>query len=184
MRSGKIKVFERGDICADRTLASACLPFLFQAVEIEGEHYWDGGYMDNQALFPLIYKCESRDIVVVHFNPLYREKLPRTATEVMNRVNEISFNSSLMRKMRAIAFVTRLIDDGKVQGDELRRLYIHSISAEREMSKPGVASKFNGDWMFLTHLRDAGRQHAEAWLAENYDRLGRESTVDIRQRYL
>ncbi|MFI4987078.1 MAG: patatin-like phospholipase family protein [Alphaproteobacteria bacterium] len=184
VRSGKVKVFERGEICADRTLASACLPFLFQAVEIEGEHYWDGGYMGNPALFPLIYNCDSRDIVVVHINPLYREKLPRTATEIMNRVNEISFNSSLMREMRAIAFVTRLVDDGMVNSGTLRRIFIHGISAEQEMNKLGVASKFNGDWMFLTHLRDIGRQHAHTWLAENFDRLGRESTIDIRQQYL
>ena len=184
VRSGKVKVFERGEICADRTLASACLPFLFQAVEIEGEHYWDGGYMGNPALFPLIYNCACSDIVVVHINPLYREKLPRTAAEIMNRVNEISFNSSLMREMRAIAFVTRLVDDGMVKRGDLRRLFIHAISAEQEMNKLGVASKFNGDWMFLTYLRDTGRQHADSWLAENFDRLGRESTVDIRQQYL
>ena len=184
VRTGKVKVFERGEICPDRVLASACLPFLFQAVEIEGEHYWDGGYMGNPALFPLIYNCESRDIVVVHINPLYREKLPRTATEIMNRVNEISFNSSLMREMRAISFVTRLIDDGKVDGGGLRRLFIHSITAEDEMTKFGVASKLNADWEFLTHLRDAGRRYAGAWLDANFDRLGRESTIDIRQQYL
>ncbi len=174
VRSGKVKVFERNEICPDRTLASACLPFLFQAVEIDGEHYWDGGYMGNPALFPLIYNCESRDIVVVHINPLYREKLPRTATEIMNRINEISFNSSLMREMRAISFVTKLIEDGRVNGDGLRHLLIHSISAEEEMGKLGVASKLNGDWEFLTHLRDIGRQHAEAWLKQNFDRIGKE----------
>ncbi len=184
VRSGKVKVFDRSEICADRTLASACLPFLFQAVEIDGEHYWDGGYMGNPALFPLIYNCESSDIVVVHINPLHREKLPRTATEIMNRINEISFNSSLMREMRAISFVTKLIEDGKVNGEGLRHLLIHSISAEEEMAKLGVASKMNGDWEFLTHLRDIGRQHADAWLAQNFDRLGKESTIDIREQYL
>jgi len=184
VRSGKVKVFERQEICPDRTLASACLPFLFQAVEIDGEHYWDGGYMGNPALFPLIYNCESRDIVVVHINPLHREKLPRTATEIMNRINEISFNSSLMREMRAISFVTRLIEEGRVNGDGLRHLLIHSISAEEEMGRLGVASKLNGDWEFLTHLHDIGREHADRWLTENFDRLGVESTVDIRQQYL
>jgi NTE family protein len=184
VRTGKVKVFERSEICADRTLASACLPFLFQAVEIDGEAYWDGGYMGNPALFPLIYNCESSDIVIVHINPLHREKLPRTATEIMNRINEISFNSSLMREMRAISFVTKLIQDGKVNGDGLRHLLIHSISAEDEMNKLGVASKMNGDWGFLTHLRDIGRQYAEAWLAANFDRLGKESTIDIGKQYL
>ena len=184
VRTGKVKVFERREICADRTLASACLPFLFQAVEIEGEAYWDGGYMGNPALFPLIYNCESDDVVIVHINPLHRDKLPRTAMEVMNRINEISFNSSLMREMRAISFVTRLIDEGKVISNDLRRLYIHGISAEDEMNKLGVASKLNGDWGFLTHLRDIGRTCADTWLTANFDRIGRESTVDIRQQYL
>ncbi len=184
VRTGKVKVFERSEICVDRTLASACLPFMFQAVEIEGEAYWDGGYMGNPALFPLIYNCESSDIVIVHINPLVREKLPRTATEIMNRINEISFNSSLMREMRAISFVTKLIQDNKVNGDGLRHLLIHSISAEDEMNKLGVASKLNGDWGFLTHLRDIGREYADAWLISNFDRLGKESTIDIGKQYL
>jgi NTE family protein len=184
VRTGKVKVFERHEICADRTLASACLPFLFQAVEIEGEAYWDGGYMGNPTLFPLIYNCESSDIVIVHINPLHREKLPRTAMEITNRINEISFNSSLMREMRAISFVTKLIDEGKVSGNDLRRLYVHGISSEDEMTRLGVASKLNGDWGFLTHLRDIGRDCAAAWLKANFDRIGQESTVDIRKQYL
>ncbi len=93
-------------------LASGCLPFLFHAVEIDGEHYWDGGYMGNPAIFPLIYSCASADVVIIHINPIERPELPRSATEIMNRINEISFNSSLMREMRAISFVTKLIDDG------------------------------------------------------------------------
>ncbi len=184
VRTGKVKVFERHEICADRVLASGCLPFLFQAVEIEGEHYWDGGYMGNPAIFPLIYGCESRDIVIVHINPLERAELPRSATEILNRINEISFNSSLMREMRAISFVTKLIDDGKVSDDGLRRLLVHSISADAVMAKLGVSSKLNADWDFLLHLREAGRAHTEAWLAANYDRLGEELTVDIREQYL
>ena len=103
VRTGKVKVFERPEIGAQHVLASGCLPFMFQAVEIDGEHYWDGGYMGNPAIFPLIYGCESKDIVVVHINPLEHEELPRTAAEILDRVNEISFNSSLMREMRAIS---------------------------------------------------------------------------------
>jgi len=184
VRTGKVKVFERKEVTADRTLASACLPFLFQAVEIDGEAYWDGGYMGNPALFPLIYSCETSDIVIVHINPLRREKLPRTAIEIMNRVNEISFNSSLMREMRAISFVTRLIDEGKVNSNDMKRLFIHGISTDDATSDLGVFSKLNGDWGFLTHLPDIGRRCADAWLKANFDRLGQESTVDIRQQYL
>jgi len=184
VRTGKVRVFERHEICADRVLASGCLPFMFQAVEIDGEHYWDGGYMGNPAIFPLIYGCDSRDVVIVHINPLERKELPRSATEILNRINEISFNSSLMREMRAINFVTKLIDDGKVDGDNLRRLFVHSISADEVMVKLGVSSKLNADWDFLLHLHEAGRTCADAWIAASYDRLGLESTADIRSQYL
>src|SRR5208282_1974832 len=109
VRTGKIKVFEKDEISVLAVLASACLPTMFQAVEIGGEAYWDGGYMGNPALFPLIYQCQSADILIVHLNPLYRGEIPRTADEILNRVNEVSFNSSLMREMRAVSFVTKLV---------------------------------------------------------------------------
>jgi NTE family protein len=184
VRTGKIKVFENDVICPQRVLASGCLPFLFQAVEIDGEHYWDGGYMGNPAIYPLIYNSESRDVLLIHINPRERAELPTTATEIMNRVNEISFNSSLMREMRAISFVTKLVDDSPDEFKTLKRMLAHSIAADEIMSELGVASKLNGDWDFLTYLRDEGRDHADKWLALNFDRLGRESTIDIRKEYL
>jgi NTE family protein len=184
VRTGKIKVFENDVICPDRVLASGCLPFLFQAVEIDGEHYWDGGYMGNPAIFPLIYSCGSRDVLIIHINPLERQEVPTTAFEIMNRVNEISFNSSLMREMRAISFVTKLIDDNPEAMKSLKRMLIHAIAADDVMSELGAASKLNGDWEFLVYLRDQGRAHADRWLDESFDRLGRESSVDIRRDYL
>lgn len=184
VRSGKVKVFCGNEITADSVLASGCLPFLFQAVEIKGEHYWDGGYMGNPAIFPLIYHCDSSDVVIIHINPMHRDTLPVTAAEILNRINEISFNSSLMREMRAIGFVTRLIDDGKVNGDDLKRLNIHSISAEMETCHLSVHSKLNADLAFLLELKAAGRRHAEAWLAQHFDALGERSTVDITATYL
>jgi NTE family protein len=184
VRTGKIKVFENDVICPERVLASSCLPFLFQAVEIDGEHYWDGGYMGNPAIFPLIYGCDSRDVMIIHINPLERRELPTSAFEIMNRVNEISFNSSLMREMRAISFVTKLIDDNAAEIKTLKRMLVHAIAADEIMSGLGAASKLNGDWEFLTYLRDQGRDHADKWLVQNFDRLGRESTVDIRKEYL
>src|SRR5215831_10695900 len=126
VRTGKPKIFRQPAIQLDSVMASACLPFLFKAVEIDGEAYWDGGYMGNPAIFPLIYNCESTDVMVVHINPLMRKELPVTAGEILNRINEISFNSSLMREMRAISFVTRLIDDGDIEMDRLKRLHIHA----------------------------------------------------------
>ena len=184
VRTGKVRVFDNMDITADAVLASGCLPFLFQAVEVDGESYWDGGYMGNPAIFPLIYNCDSPDVLVVHINPIEREDLPRSATEIMNRINEISFNSSLMREMRAISFVTRLIDENDGLESQLRRMMIHSIAADDVMGKLGVASKLNADWEFLSALKETGRERAEAWLDRNFERVGRESTTDIRDRYL
>ncbi len=184
VRTGKIKVFDNSEMSVDAVLASACMPHLFQAVEIDGEAYWDGGYMGNPAIFPLIYNCRSRDIVVVHVNPLNRAEVPKTATEILDRINEISFNSSLVREMRAISFITKLIDDGLTKPGALKRMRVHSISDEEAMSRLGVASKLNADWTFLTELRDRGRDCAEAWTARNFRHLGQESTVDIRATYL
>ena len=180
----KVRIFQCADITADAVLASACLPHMFQAVEIDGEFYWDGGYVGNPAIYPLIYECESRDVVIVHLNPIVRRGCPRTAAEIMNRLNEVSFNSSLMREMRAIAFVTSLIERGKLSSDEAKQMLIHSIRADEEMVHHGVSSKLNSDWTFLTHLRDKGRAHAERWLDTHFDAIGRESSVDIRSEFL
>ncbi|HVO03321.1 MAG TPA: patatin-like phospholipase family protein [Candidatus Cybelea sp.] len=184
VRTGKVKIFEEKELSVDAVLASGCLPFLFKAVEIDGEAYWDGGYMGNPAIFPLIYNCGSSDVMVVHINPIMRSELPTTAGEIMNRINEISFNSSLMREMRAISFVTKLIDDGAVNGMRLKRLNIHAISAQTEMQRLSVLSKFNADWDFLLKLKEIGREHAAAWLDANFEEIGHRSTVDIGEAYL
>ena len=184
VRTGKIKVFERDTICVDRVMASACLPQLFQAVEIDGEHYWDGGYMGNPAMFPLIYNCTSRDIVLIRINPLSRPQVPRTAAEILNRINEISFNSSLIREMRVMNFVTGLIDSGQLSEPRFRRMLVHSISADQEMTKLGPISKLNVEMRFLERLRDVGRRRAEAWLADKFDSLSRESTIELEEEFL
>jgi len=184
VRTGKIRIFNNSEIGIAQVLASACLPLLSQAVEIDGEHYWDGGYMGNPALFPLIYECQSRDIVVVHVNPIVRRHVPTTAGEIIDRMNEISFNSSLLREMRAIAFVTRLIDEGKVADGSLRRMRIHGIEADEVMQELGPASKLNADRALLSHLHEVGRDRAAAWLGTHFDMLGVDSTVDIRTNYL
>src|SRR4029077_8108071 len=127
VKTGKVRVFKSGEITPDVLLASACLPFLFQAVTIDGEPYWDGGYMGNPAIFPLIYGTETADVVIVQVNPLGCDSVPTSATEIMNRLNEISFNSSLMREMRAISFVTDLIDAGRLTSNEYKRVNVHWI---------------------------------------------------------
>jgi predicted acylesterase/phospholipase RssA len=157
VRTGKIRVFDNSEIGVDAVLASTCLPFLFQAVEIDGEAYWDGGYAGNPAIFPLIYNCSSPDVLIVQLSPVRRDELPHSSMEILNRVNEISFNSSLLREMRAIHFVTRLIDDGTVVDSSLRRMRIHCVAADDVISKLSITSKLDADWDFLTSLRDAGR---------------------------
>jgi NTE family protein len=184
VRTGKVKVFSGEEISAAAVLASACIPTVFQAVEIDGEAYWDGGYMGNPALFPLIYNCKTPDIVIVHINPLVRRELPRTADEISNRIDEISFNSSLMREMRAVSFVTRLVTQHRIVGEALPHVFIHSIADDAFMASLSSTSKSNADWGFLTHLRDQGRTCAGDWLAKNFGKIGLESSVDIDSVYL
>ncbi len=184
VETGRVRIFENKDMSAAAVLASACLPFLFQTVEVDGEHYWDGGYIGNPAIFPLIYDCKSTDVVIVHINPIVRPGVPKTASDIMNRINEISFNSSLMREMRAIAFVTSLIEQGKIAEGEMKRMLIHSIRCDKTMTSFGVSSKLNADWDFLCHLKALGRSHAKAWLADNFTKINVESTVDIREEFL
>ena len=184
VRTGKVKIFTGKEISVDAVMASACLPTMFHAVEIDGETYWDGGYMGNPALFPLIYNCQSADIVIVHINPLLREEVPCSADDILNRINEISFNSSLMREMRAVAFVTRLVTQKRVVDGGLKQLLVHGISDDGFMSALTPTSKYNADWNFLTFLRDAGRKCADDWLAKNFAKLGVESSLDVEEVYL
>ncbi len=187
VRTGQPRIFRNREVTLEAVLASACLPFLFQAVEIGGEHYWDGGYMGNPALFPLIYHTASRDIVIVHINPILRPQLPTTAPEIQNRLNEITFNASLLKELRAIAFVTKLIEQKWVKDeyrDQLKHLLVHSIRADEALCDLTVASKFRTDWPFLCRLRDLGRDAAAQWLERTYDHLGHHSTVDLRSEYL
>jgi NTE family protein len=184
VRTGKIRLFDNEEIGPDAVLASACLPFLFQAIEIDGEHYWDGGYMGNPAIFPLIYNCDSRDVVIVHINPIERPDVPKTAREILNRINEISFNSSLMREMRSVGFVTRMIEEEKILDKTTKRMLIHSIEADDVMRAMSVGSKMNADWDQANMLMNVGRQRPDAWLVAHFDQLGKQSTIDIHEKYL
>jgi NTE family protein len=187
VRSGRVRVFETPQVSADVVMASACLPFLFKAVEIDGEHYWDGGYVGNPALFPFFYNCESRDVMIVHINPMERDEVPKTAPDILNRINEISFNSSLLDEMRAINFVTRLIEQDWLKDEyknRLRHILVHSVRADAALLDLPVSSKFDVRWSFLTDLRDRGRLEADRWLEANRDALGKKSTVDLESQYL
>jgi NTE family protein len=184
VKTGRIRVFECREMCIEAVLASACLPFMFQAVEVDGEHYWDGGYMGNPPIFPLIYNCESRDVVLVMINPIVVDEVPKTAQAIYDRINTLSFNSSLMREMRAINFVTRLVESGFDDGGRLKRMLIHCVDAEDEMRKLGVSSKLNAQWDFLMWLHQLGRERASAFLEAHFDKIGRESSTDIGTRFL
>jgi NTE family protein len=180
VRSGKIRIFHPHEITADALVASACLPQLFRAVEIDGEHYWDGGYLGNPAMYPLMYECGAHDVVLVQVNPIRAAAVPTTAREIADRINEISFNATLMREMRAIHFVTKLIEEGRLaEPSNLRRIYFHIIEAEAVMARLGASSKLNGEWEFLVELRDLGRARARQWAEENFARIGAESSLDI-----
>ncbi len=182
VRTGKIKVFDQTRLDADRVMASACLPSVYQAIEIDGESYWDGGYMGNPALFPF-YKGTSAkeilDILVVQINPIERKQVPRTSREIQDRINEITFNASLLREFRAIEFVSRLIEDGKLSNSEYSKINIHRISALEEIPGLTASSKLNAEWDFFVYLRDHGRHAARLWLDENFDTIGKRSTIDL-----
>lgn len=184
VRKGRARVFTGDEITTEALLASACLPSLFQAVEIDGEAYWDGGYMGNPAIYPLIYGAKCRDVLIVHINPIIRDEIPTTAREIDNRVNELSFNASLMREMRAVDFVQRLLDDGIIPEGRWKRLRVHSVRDDETMRRFGVATKSTPDWTVLAKLKDAGTASMEAWLAEHKGNIGKRDSVDIRADFL
>ncbi|RAI37560.1 patatin-like phospholipase family protein [Rhodoplanes roseus] len=184
VRTGKIAVFETPGITVDTVLASCCLPPYFQAVEIAGEHFWDGGFLGNPAIYPLVYRDGTRDVIVVQVGARERPALPRTAAEVLHRMNEISFNSSLMREMRAIAFVTRLIDAHELDGEKHHRMLMHWIGDDAAMAELCGVTQFHPDWGLLSRLRQEGRAAAETWLAANGDAVGRRSTLDVAGLFL
>ena len=182
VRSGKVKIFRSEELRSDHVVASSCQPLMMHAVEIDGEYYWDGGFMGNLALFPVIYACEARDIVLVHLTPTERPESPTTCRAILSRMQELTFNSSVMREMRVIAFVTKLLDDGKIVDG--KRMLIHAIDGEDVIGALSNSSKLNGDWDFLRHLHKIGRQRADEWLKSNFDRLGVETTIDVEAKYL
>ena len=165
-------------------MASACLPHCSQAVEIDGEPYWDGGYIGNPAILPLIYKCQASDVVLVEINPMTRNEVPRTARDIVDRINEITFNASLVREMAGIATITSLVETGKLNDDRYTAVRFHQISAETALAKMGALSKMNTERSFLQHLHGLGYETADRWLSENFRRIGWESTVDVLEKYM
>ncbi|UWR24707.1 patatin-like phospholipase family protein [Sulfitobacter sp. S223] len=189
VRNGKIRIFEGDEIGPDALMASACLPTVFQAVEMfdkttgRDEAFWDGGFTGNPALFPLFHHALPADIVVININPLERDTIPTSPQEIQNRVNEISFNSSLLRELRAIEFVQRLIEEGTVSSDRMSRVRIHMIADDAMMSQLSAATKVVPNPKVIADLKAAGRTAAETFLRDGIDHIGKRSGVDLAEMF-
>ncbi len=178
VRTGRGHVFQNDAITADVLLASACLPTMFQAVLIDGEPYWDGGYSGNPTITPLVRECKSQDTILVQINPVERKESPRSASEILNRLNEVSFNAVLLKELRMIALLRRVADPGDSEGARWAGMRIHRIASEL-MTELGASSKLNAEWDFFALLRDEGRKSAHDFLKAHALDLGRRSTLDI-----
>jgi NTE family protein len=178
--SGAMRIFRSEEMNVEALLASACLPFLFQAIEIDGEHYWDGGYLGNPTLYPLIKRCRARDILLVQINPTHRKELPTDAVAITDRMNEISFNAALQSELGAIVLINRLLHTGKLthNADGLKEMYLHRIGDERHMADYGAITKMSTDRALIDELHDHGYTAAGEWLETHFADLGRRSTYD------
>ena len=183
VHTGHLRVFPPEKISADVVMASACLPFLFRAVELDGVPYWDGGYMGNPAIFPLFRVRETEDVLLVQINPIERRMIPTSSQEIMNRINEITFNSSLIGELRAIEFASRLIDEGRLPHGtgpgEYRRMKLHRISLDDAFRKLSADSKLSSDYDFFVMLRNGGRRAARNFLDAHFNDIGKKSTIDL-----
>lgn len=185
VRSGLPRVFSTGEITADAVLASACLPQMYKAVEIEGEAYWDGGFSANPALYPLVTNTASPDVLIVQINPFYRAELPRRARDIINRVNEISFNTSLVKELRTLAVAKRMAGaiEGGASAAGAQPVYMHLVHADEEVQDLSASSKLNAEWSYLRELFDRGRRWADLWLRDNFDAIGERSTFDVEELF-
>lgn len=184
VRTGQGRVFTGEDVTLDALMASACLPFLFQAVEIDGEPFWDGGYAGNPAIFPLIYDSQSLDVLLVRINPLMREGVPHRSMEIIDRVSEITFNATLISEMRAINFVSRLIKENKLDPRQYKDLRLHMVADDEGMTPFNANSKFSTDRVFLEQLFALGRAAADKWLLGERKFVGVKSSLDLEKTFL
>ncbi|KTD60187.1 phospholipase, patatin family [Legionella sainthelensi] len=184
VQTGKIRIFDNNELSIDTLLASACLPQLYQSIEVNGEFYWDGGYLGNPAIFPLIYQTSCRDILIFHTVPIVRNNIPKTPAEIDSRVREVSFNSSLMREMRAVAFVSSLITQGQLKKEYekgYKKIFMHCIRADEDLRDFPLSTVYTPDWEFLVAMRDLGRQEASLWIEKNYEKVGKKTTIDFAE---
>ena len=178
VRTGRGRVFRNAELTPDVLLASACLPTMFHAVEIEGDPYWDGGYAGNPTMTPLIRECQSSDTILVQINPVERAGVPRSASEINNRLNELSFNSPLLKELRMIALLHKVADPGHGEGAAWARMRIHRIATDAMLGL-GASSKMISEWPFLCQLRDEGRRSASEFIESHKGDIGKRSTLDL-----
>src|SRR5262245_10624532 len=178
VRTGRGRVFRNAELTPDVLLASGCLPTLFQAIEIDGEPYWDGGYSGNPTITPLVRECAASDTVLVQVNPVERPGTPRSARDILNRLNEVSFNATLLKELRMIAVLRQVADAGDCEGSRWAGMRIHRV-ASTAMTDLGYSSKLNAEWSFLCMLRDEGRACAEKFLQVHVQDIGRRSSFDL-----
>jgi NTE family protein len=178
VRTGRGRIFRNAEITADVLLASACLPTMFQAIEIDGELYWDGGYSGNPTLTPLVRESDAHDTILVQINPRERLRPPRTAGEILDRLNEVSFNSPLMKELRMIALLRQVADPGHGEGARWAGMRTHRIMSDA-LARFGASSKLNAEWEFISLLREEGRKSADAFLAAHGEDIGKNSTADL-----
>jgi NTE family protein len=179
VETGQPRVFETQEISRDVVMASACLPQLFHAVEIDGVPYWDGGYGGNPPLYPFFYASDTEDVLLVQINPVERAGVPRSAREIQNRVDEITYNAGLLREFRAIAFVKELIEAGRIDEGQYRNIRMHRIDADDALANLSASSKLSAEPAFLDYLHDLGHAAAEDWIADNLASVGKDATLDL-----
>lgn len=181
VRTGRGEIFSGKQLTADAVMASACLPLMFKAVEINGDPYWDGGYSANPALYPLIYKTECADVLLVQINPIEHKGVPDSASEIMERMNEITFNAALLSELRAIEFVRRLLAEGKLDSRRYKSVRMHRIDGGTTLDAFGSSSKMRADLAFVRRLFELGREAGQNWLQAHGADVGVRSSMNISE---
>ena len=181
VHTGKVRVFRRPELSLDMVMASACLPMMFKAVIIDGVPYWDGGYMGNPVLFPFFTETDTEDVLLVQINPIERNETPTSMNDILDRMNEITFNSSLLQELRAIDFVSRLHEQGRLAGTHYKHVRLHLIEADEELKALGADSKMNADLAFFRKLFAIGRRAGKAFITRYYDDIGVRGTLSLRE---
>lgn len=184
VRTGRAVIFSGGQLDAQAVTASACLPMLFHAVTIDGEDYWDGGYSVNPPLTPLIGQCACADIMLVQINPLRQDSTPQKPDRILDRVNELTFNASLLTQMRSIELINTLLSEGALHSDRAKQVLLHRIDGGEAMKMYPASTKSSTDASLIRNLFEIGQQRTHHWLAHHFEALGRQGTVDIRADYL